>query len=257
MGCTMLNKLRIDDPVGCVPTHFFASVWGLIAVGLFAEKDTLENLSEDYGVLKGGSWKKLGVQFLAVVSVAAWAAPVTYILLAVINRFITLRMPLEMELEGADKWEHGIEAESFMEGDAFMLANGTENYAMETEDEDPEGEDSTKYQICRYTNSESRNKTMPFKKKFLRIKSSQSRRRHTISHDLKSIKSRSNSVDIESGIRNETILHQVEIVSNGKNDTNPSNSLELSFGELNSTPLEEFKNHQSKSNTDIEMRVKP
>ncbi|KAK3722042.1 hypothetical protein QZH41_020159 [Actinostola sp. cb2023] len=74
MGCTALLKLRIDDPVGCVPTHFFASVWGLIAVGLFVEKDSLENLSEDYGVFKGGSWHMLGVQVLATVVIGLWAA---------------------------------------------------------------------------------------------------------------------------------------------------------------------------------------
>jgi len=36
-GCQMLQKLKIDDPVGCVPVHAFAGIWGLIAVGLFAE----------------------------------------------------------------------------------------------------------------------------------------------------------------------------------------------------------------------------
>lgn len=257
MGCTMLNKLRIDDPVGCVPTHFFASVWGLVAVGLFAEKDTLENLSEDYGVFKGGSWKKLGVQLLAAVAVTAWAAPVTYILLATINRFVTLRMPLEMEVEGADKWEHGIEAESFMEGDAFMLTNGVENYARETQGS--EEEHCMEHKHRPFTNYESRNNTMAFKKKLLRLKSSHNRRRHTFSHDVKSIKSRSQSVDIESGMSNETILHQVEIVSNGISDTNPCKCRELSFGELNTpqSKVEGFKNHQSKRNGDIEMRVKP
>lgn len=36
-GCRMLQKFKIDDPVGCVPVHAFAGIWGLVAVGLFAE----------------------------------------------------------------------------------------------------------------------------------------------------------------------------------------------------------------------------
>ncbi|XP_031564624.1 putative ammonium transporter 3 [Actinia tenebrosa] len=256
MGCTMLTKLRIDDPVGCVPTHFFSSVWGLIAVGLFAEKDTLENLSEDYGVFKGGSWKKLGVQLLATVVVSVWSATVTFIVLIIIDRLIPLRMPLVMELEGADKWEHGIEAESFMESNAVMVTQGVLNYEMETESENHEVADSTGQQIPRLKNCESRNNTTAFKKKLLRIKSSHSRRRHTLSYDLKSIKNRSHSVDIERDLCNETIVHQVAIVSNGINNTNPSiNSpcRELSFGEphislgeLNSSKVEEYKCHGAK-----------
>ena len=60
-GCALLDRLRIDDPVGCVPIHLFASVWGLLAVALFAEKDTFENsVSEDLESLRvvlGDFWE--------------------------------------------------------------------------------------------------------------------------------------------------------------------------------------------------------
>ncbi|KXJ26494.1 putative ammonium transporter 3 [Exaiptasia diaphana] len=129
-GSTLLLKLRIDDPVGCVPTHLFASVWGMVAVGLFVEKDSLENLSENYGVFKGGSWKMVGVQVLGVVAVSLWAATITIILLLLVNQIIPLRMPLEMELEGADKWEHGIGEEEDLSMPEVQDTHGIENPAL-------------------------------------------------------------------------------------------------------------------------------
>jgi Amt family ammonium transporter len=31
---TLLEKLKIDDPVGAVPVHLFNGIWGVIAVGI-------------------------------------------------------------------------------------------------------------------------------------------------------------------------------------------------------------------------------
>lgn len=37
----LLERLKIDDPVGIVPIHLTSSVWGMFAVGVFAEDDQL------------------------------------------------------------------------------------------------------------------------------------------------------------------------------------------------------------------------
>ncbi|EDO40423.1 predicted protein [Nematostella vectensis] len=108
VGDALVKKLRIDDPVGCIATHGMAGIWGLLAVGLFVEVDNLENFSAEFGVFKGGSWHLLGIQLLVVVSIGAWAAVTNFILLYVIDKVVGLRMPLAMELDGADIWEHGI-----------------------------------------------------------------------------------------------------------------------------------------------------
>lgn len=108
LGLSLMNKLKIDDPVGCIPTHGFAAIWGILAVALFSEVDNLEKLSTEAGVLKGGRWGLLGVQFLSIVVILVWSGATSFILLSIIDKTIGLRMPLQKELDGADQWEHGI-----------------------------------------------------------------------------------------------------------------------------------------------------
>ena len=69
----MIKILKIDDPVQCVSIHGFCGLWGLIAVGFFAEQDPTDVTNSEFGVLKGGPWKFLGVQCLAAVCIIAWA----------------------------------------------------------------------------------------------------------------------------------------------------------------------------------------
>ena len=106
----LLERLKIDDPVSCVPTHGLAGIWGLLAVGLFAEKDILERtFSNEFGLFKGGPWKFVGVQLLMSVVMAAWAGLTTLLELLLVDRLLGLRMSVEDELLGADKVEHGID----------------------------------------------------------------------------------------------------------------------------------------------------
>lgn len=41
LGGPLCEKLKIDDPVGVVPVHGMASIWSLLAVGIFGEYDEL------------------------------------------------------------------------------------------------------------------------------------------------------------------------------------------------------------------------
>jgi len=87
-----------------------AGIWGLLSVAFFAEKDVVENkFSNEFGILKGGPWRFLGVQLLTVVAVSAWAALSTFLQLLLVNWLLGLRMSVEDELMGSDKVEHGID----------------------------------------------------------------------------------------------------------------------------------------------------
>ena len=133
-ACALLERLQIDDPVGCVPTHGVAGIWGLVSVAFFAEKDILENtFSGEFGILKGGPWWFLGVQLLMVVSVTAWAACTTFLELLLVNKLLGLRMSMEDELKGSDKAEHGIEEQDLSPTQANepCIENGLVNGALE------------------------------------------------------------------------------------------------------------------------------
>lgn len=98
--------MRIDDPVHCISTHGITGLWGVVVVGLVVEKHPL--MSKRRGMFKGGSWQGLGVQVLAAVSITLWTLLTTFVQLFAIDKSIGLRMPREKEIDGADKWEHGI-----------------------------------------------------------------------------------------------------------------------------------------------------
>ncbi|CAL1272085.1 unnamed protein product [Larinioides sclopetarius] len=110
-NCTvpLLDKLHVDDPVGAIAVHGAGSIWGMLAVGLFIESDTLMELSHGLtGLFRGGGWKLLGVQVLAVVVVSTWSMVATFLLLFIINKFVPIRMTPEEEKAGADLVEHNI-----------------------------------------------------------------------------------------------------------------------------------------------------
>ncbi|PFX19288.1 putative ammonium transporter 3 [Stylophora pistillata] len=108
-SCDIIDRLKVDDPVGCIGTHAVAGIWGMIAVALFVEEDELEGFSDVRGLLKGGSAKLLGVQILACVVIGAWSALTTWLQLFLINKILPIRLTREQEIIGTDKLEHGID----------------------------------------------------------------------------------------------------------------------------------------------------
>ena len=110
----LLVWLRVDDAVGATCVHGFGGAWGMIAVGIFAKKETYVSYTEYDGVLHGktflliillnpftllhflyvylfyiyifivgGGLYLLGVQAFTVVLLTLWAMMITFILLYV------------------------------------------------------------------------------------------------------------------------------------------------------------------------------
>ncbi|KAL5011256.1 hypothetical protein ScPMuIL_011661, partial [Solemya velum] len=108
----LLNKLKIDDPVGCVGTHAVGGMWSLLSAGLFSRRDTLadalQHQSIQDGLFHGGGFNQLGIQALAVLAITVWTVVLAVIFLKVIDFVVGIRMPLVEELIGADIVEHGI-----------------------------------------------------------------------------------------------------------------------------------------------------
>ncbi len=90
------DKLKIDDPVGALSVHLVNGIWGTLAVGIFANNPG-EGITF-FGQLKG------------VVVVAVFAFVSSYIVLFILNKFMSLRSTHDEELEGLDVTECGVEA---------------------------------------------------------------------------------------------------------------------------------------------------
>ncbi|MBP7114265.1 MAG: ammonium transporter [Candidatus Peribacteraceae bacterium] len=101
LGTETLVRLKIDDPVGAVPVHGVAGVWGVIAVGLFAT---------DGGLFFGGGTAMLITQIIGAVAIVTWTAVTSGILFWIIQQTVGLRVDGMVEEEGLDAHEHGIEA---------------------------------------------------------------------------------------------------------------------------------------------------
>lgn len=88
VACTtmpLFDMLGVDDPVGASSVHGLSAIWGVLAVGLFADNpQPLTTTSGRSGLFKGGGWELLGVQALAVSCLMAWSVLSTALILWVI-----------------------------------------------------------------------------------------------------------------------------------------------------------------------------
>ena len=99
------NVLKVDDPVGAVSVHGAAGLWGILAVGIFADGSYL-------GVsgLVEGDWQQVVIQLISMGVVASWALVTGFALFLGLKATMGVRASREDELVGLDVPEHGIEA---------------------------------------------------------------------------------------------------------------------------------------------------
>ncbi|MBI2329439.1 MAG: ammonium transporter [Chloroflexi bacterium] len=99
------RKLKVDDAVGAVAVHLGGGIWGLLAVGIFADGTYL-------GV-KGlivGEVGQLILQIIDIAVVLVWVSVTAFLTFYLVKKTIGLRASREEELQGLDIPEHGIEA---------------------------------------------------------------------------------------------------------------------------------------------------
>jgi Amt family ammonium transporter len=117
VGGVLAIEKYLDDPVGCLPAHGLAGIWGTLSCGLF----TVPALAKFNGVGQGGlfytgSFAQLGAQIAAVTASFVTVFCLSFAIFWLIKRTIGLRVTAREELEGLDISEHGMWAypESFM-----------------------------------------------------------------------------------------------------------------------------------------------
>ena len=104
----LVDKIKIDDPVGAISVHLVCGIWGTLAVGLFSTNPDHSLAIQAYGVLCYG--------IFTVVCAA--------ILFVGLKVTIGLRVSEEEELEGLDLGEHGMHAYDLAGSPGFMEESG-------------------------------------------------------------------------------------------------------------------------------------
>ena len=100
------EKKKIDDPIAALSVHGTAGVWGTLSNGFFATKE-LASIGKP-GLFYGGGFHQLGVQLMGVITCAAYAFIVSFIILAIMKAVMNgLRVTEEEEIIGLDMSEHG------------------------------------------------------------------------------------------------------------------------------------------------------
>ncbi len=88
----LLDKIKIDDPVGAISVHGVVGIWGLIAVA-FTNPEV-----------------SLGPQLIGIGVIFAWVFGTSLIAWAIIKAVMGIRVSEEEELKGVDIHECGLEA---------------------------------------------------------------------------------------------------------------------------------------------------
>jgi len=100
IGIVILDKMKIDDPVGAWPVHGLCGIWGGIATGIFgALPDGIESTAAF-----------IQVQAIGTVAIVAWAFLTMFALFFVLKMVGFLRVSAEEEQAGLDISEHGMHA---------------------------------------------------------------------------------------------------------------------------------------------------
>jgi Amt family ammonium transporter len=95
LGIALIDKLKLDDPVGAVAVHLICGIWGTLAVGIF-------------GAMAG--FDQFLVQLIGVGIVGAFCVATSFIILLIVKATTGLRVDKEEEINGLDLSEHGMEA---------------------------------------------------------------------------------------------------------------------------------------------------
>jgi len=106
LGVHLLDKFKIDDPVGAIAVHGMGGIFGTLAVGLFAQ-DTIAPGTTGDGLFFGGGTTLLLSQLAGVAAVGAAVFAVSLAVWLAIRATLGVRVSEEEETEGLDIGEHG------------------------------------------------------------------------------------------------------------------------------------------------------
>jgi Amt family ammonium transporter len=94
-GVSLIDKLKLDDPVGAIAVHLICGIWGTLAVGIFGDMAGVDQFI---------------IQLIGVGIVGAFSVITSFVIIIIIKKTIGLRVDKEEEIKGLDLAEHGMNA---------------------------------------------------------------------------------------------------------------------------------------------------
>ncbi len=95
LGVALIDKLKLDDPVGAIAVHLICGIWGTLAVGIFG---------------KLASGEQFVNQLIGITAIGGFCILSSFIILFTIKKTIGLRVSEKEEIDGLDGHEHGMDA---------------------------------------------------------------------------------------------------------------------------------------------------
>ena len=94
-GIALIDRLKLDDPVGAVTVHLICGIWGSLAVGIFGAK-------------AGG--QQFLYQLTGVGAAGIFCFFSAFIIVYSLKKTVGIRVGREEELDGLDLHEHGMDS---------------------------------------------------------------------------------------------------------------------------------------------------
>ncbi|MHB8840482.1 MAG: ammonium transporter [Candidatus Aquicultor sp.] len=105
----LLDRIKIDDPVGAIPAHALGGVFGTLSAGIFASPRLVELTGVGKaGLVYTGKFDQLFVQGIGALAVFGFVLVSSYAMFQIIKATVGLRVSAEEELQGLDIHEHGM-----------------------------------------------------------------------------------------------------------------------------------------------------
>lgn len=92
---SLIDKLKLDDPVGAIAVHLVCGIWGTLAVGIFGQLAGMNQFIS---------------QLIGVASYAAICITSSFVIIYIMKKTVGIRVSEKEELEGLDTHEHGMNA---------------------------------------------------------------------------------------------------------------------------------------------------
>mmetsp|Transcript_52996 Transcript_52996/g.125132 ORF Transcript_52996/g.125132 Transcript_52996/m.125132 type:complete len:525 (-) Transcript_52996:313-1887(-) len=108
----LLLRLQVDDPLDAFAIHGACGAWGLLATGIFCTDENVQYAGYPNTNDACGRGEQFAVQLIGVVAIAAWSASMSGLTFLVIKATLGVRVSEQVEAEGLDRSEHGMQAYS-------------------------------------------------------------------------------------------------------------------------------------------------